>query len=88
MSIADQDEFKELLQYPLMQALAHRRARRFPLGCHLPGKSELNYASEKAPLGLTELETAIDKAEDAAKVAASDFCEELANILSIRKGGP
>ncbi len=45
MSIADRDEFKELLQYPLMQALAHRRARRFPLGCHLPDKSELHYAS-------------------------------------------
>jgi hypothetical protein len=59
MSIADRDEFKELLQYPLLQALAHRRARRFPLGCHLPGKSELNYASEKTPLGLSELETAL-----------------------------
>ena len=59
MTIVDRDEFKELLRYPLIQALAHRRARRFPLGCHLPGKSELNYASQKAPLALSELETAL-----------------------------
>lgn len=35
MGIADRDEVKELFKYPLLEAIARRRARRFPLGCTL-----------------------------------------------------
>jgi len=58
MSLADRDEVRELFRYPLLEAIARRRARRFPVGCTLaePG---LEYASEQAPVPLSDLETAI-----------------------------
>jgi len=59
LSINDREEVRELFRYPLMEAIARRRSRRFPLGCHLPGESELNFASEQAPQSLNELETAL-----------------------------
>ncbi|MDR7418669.1 MAG: hypothetical protein QN178_07135 [Armatimonadota bacterium] len=46
---------EELLQFPLLQALFGRRARRFGLGMELPS-GPLAFRSEKAPLPLTELE--------------------------------
>ncbi|MFC2002341.1 hypothetical protein ACFLV4_00070 [Chloroflexota bacterium] len=58
MGIADRSEVKELFKYPLLQAIAHRRARRFPLGCTLKEEG-LQYTSEQLPLPLNELETAI-----------------------------
>ena len=58
MSITDKQEVKELLKYPLLEAIAHRRARRFPLGCALSDEG-IQHASEKPPLSLSDLETAI-----------------------------
>jgi len=58
MSIADRKEVKELLRYPLLQAIARPRARRFPLGCTLDGDG-IRYASKHPPLPLGDIETAI-----------------------------
>jgi hypothetical protein len=58
MGIADRDEVKELFKYPLLEAIAHRRARRFPLGCTL-SEGGLQYASKQPPLPISDLETAI-----------------------------
>ena len=58
MGIADRNEVKELFNYPLLQAIAHRRARRFPLGCTLK-EGGLQHASEQPPVPLSDLETAI-----------------------------
>ena len=58
MSIADRNEVRELFNYPLLQAIAHRRARRFPMGCTLK-EGGFEHASEQPPLPLSELETAI-----------------------------
>ena len=44
MGIANRDEVKELFKYPLLEAIAHRRARRLPLGCTL-SEGGLQYAS-------------------------------------------
>ncbi len=46
---------KALLEFPLMQALFGRRARRFGLGMEIPS-GPLAFRSEKEPLPLTELE--------------------------------
>lgn len=46
---------KTLLEFPLMQALFGRRARRFGLGMEIPS-GPLAFKSEKSPLPLTELE--------------------------------
>jgi hypothetical protein len=59
LSINEKPEVRELFRYPLMEAIARRRSRRFPLGCNLPGQSEIHHASDKEPLGLNELETAL-----------------------------
>lgn len=58
MGIADRNEVKELFQYPLLQAIAHRRARRFPLGCALK-EGGLQHTSEKPSVPLNDTETAI-----------------------------
>lgn len=47
-----------LLEFPLMQALFGRRARRFGLGMEIPS-GPLAFRSEKSPLPLTELEQMI-----------------------------
>lgn len=47
----------ELFKAPLMAAIAHRRARRFPLGCKIPDR-DLRYVSEKSPVPLNNLELA------------------------------
>jgi len=48
----------QLLAYPLVQAITHRRSRRFSLGATLPGGG-LAYASTQPPLPLTEKEEAL-----------------------------
>lgn len=48
----------ELLEFPLMQAIFGRRARRFGLGMELPS-GPLAFRSDKDPLPLTELEQMI-----------------------------
>ncbi len=58
MGIADKNEVKELFKYPLLQAIAHRRARRFPRGCVLK-EGGIEYTSEQSPLPLNDIETAI-----------------------------
>jgi len=58
MGIADRNEVKELFKYPLLEAIARRRSRRFPMGCALKAEG-LEYTSAQPPLPLNELETAI-----------------------------
>ncbi len=58
MGIADRNEVKELFRYSLLEAIARRRARRFPLGCALK-EGGLEYISERPPVPLNEVEMAI-----------------------------
>jgi hypothetical protein len=58
MTIADRDEVKQVFKYPLLEAIARRRSRRFPLGCALPDGAT-QYASQKPPVSLNDIETAI-----------------------------
>lgn len=58
MSIVDRDEVKEAFQYPILEAIARRRSRRFPQGCTLPS-GVTRYASQQTPVPLNEVETAI-----------------------------
>ena len=58
MGIADRNEVKQLFKYPLLEAIAHRRARRFPFGCTLE-QGGLQHASEQLPVPLNEIETAM-----------------------------
>src|SRR4030043_424716 len=58
MGIADRDEVKQVFQYPILEAIARRRARRFPLGCTLP-EGAMQYASQKPSVPLNDIETAI-----------------------------
>jgi len=58
MSMADKKEVKQAFKYPLLEAIAHRRSRRFPLGCTLPDGAT-QYASTKPPVPLNDIETAI-----------------------------
>lgn len=44
--------------YPLFQALAHRRSRRFRLGCEIEDGS-FQYKSDKEPVPLSKTETAL-----------------------------
>jgi len=58
MGIADRDEVKQVFKYPILEAIARRRSRRFPLGCTLPDGA-MQYASQKPPVPLNDIETAI-----------------------------
>jgi len=52
------DTLNELLQFPLMEAIAGRRARRFCLGAEIPD-GMLAFKSRQAPLPLSETERLI-----------------------------
>ncbi|MFH1350333.1 MAG: hypothetical protein ABII26_05285 [Pseudomonadota bacterium] len=54
----DRTEVKAVFKYPILEAIARRRSRRFPLGCTSP-PGALHYASQKQPIPLNDLETAI-----------------------------
>lgn len=58
MSMADRDEVRHVFQYPIMEAIARRRSRRFPLGCALP-LGALQHTSQKSPIPLNDIEMAI-----------------------------
>lgn len=58
MGIADRDEVKEVFQYPILEAIARRRSRRFPQGCTLP-LGAIQHISEEPPMPLNDLEMAI-----------------------------
>jgi len=58
MDIADRDEVKQIFKYPILEAIARRRSRRFPLGCTLP-EGAMQYVSKKPPVPLNDIETAI-----------------------------
>jgi hypothetical protein len=47
-----------VFQYPLFEALAHRRVRRFGLGYEFT-KDTFRFKSDKPPVPLDELETAL-----------------------------
>src|SRR3712207_2667071 len=52
------DALRQALSYPLVEALLHRRSRRFSLGARIPGGG-LPYESPHAPVPLTEAEEAM-----------------------------
>ncbi len=52
------DALRQALSYPLVEALIHRRSRRFSLGARMPGGG-LAYESPHAPVPLTEAEEAM-----------------------------
>jgi hypothetical protein len=54
----EQTALGRMLAYPLLDALANRRSRRFSLGATLPGGG-LAYESRKAPVRLSKLEEAM-----------------------------
>lgn len=56
--IKDRKEIRDLFQHPLMNAVARRRTRRFPLGCTM-AEGSIQYESKNAPVPLNELETAL-----------------------------
>ncbi len=56
--LKDKNEVRELLQYPLLKAIAHRRTRRFPLGCEM-AEGALKHKSENAAVPLNDIETAM-----------------------------
>jgi hypothetical protein len=55
--LKDKKEVLALFKYPLLQAMAHRRTRRFPLGCEM-AEGTLTYSSKNAPVPLNNIETA------------------------------
>lgn len=57
-NIDEQTPLDRMLSYPLLDALANRRSRRFSLGAALPGGG-LAYESRKAPVPLSKLEEAV-----------------------------
>ena len=56
--LKDKKEVREVFSYPLLKAMAHRRTRRFPLGCKME-EGTLQYASKNPPVPLNDIETAI-----------------------------
>ena len=54
----DKAQLAEIYNYPLFQAIIHRRARRFRLGHEIPF-GPLKYKSDKQPMPLSKLETAL-----------------------------
>src|SRR5919206_213661 len=50
------DALRQALSYPLVEALIHRRSRRFSLGARMPGGG-LAYESTHAPVPLTKWST-------------------------------
>ena len=56
--LQDRKEMREVFQYPLLKAMAHRRTRRFPLGCEM-AEGTLRHKSENPAVPLNELETAL-----------------------------
>jgi hypothetical protein len=58
MNIADREEVRKAFQHPVLEAIARRRSRRFPLGCTLPSGA-LEYPSQKPPVPLNDIELAI-----------------------------
>jgi hypothetical protein len=58
MGLADKDEVKQIFKYPILEAIARRRSRRFPMGCTLP-EGAMQYASQESPVPLNDIETAI-----------------------------
>ena len=51
-------QLEELYNYPFIRALVERRSRRFPLGCEIQN-GPLKYKSNKEPVPLNSLETAL-----------------------------
>jgi hypothetical protein len=56
--LRDRKEVRELFEYPLLEAMARRRTRRFPLGCEM-AEGTLSHASKNPPVPLNDVETAI-----------------------------
>jgi len=58
MSFADKEEMKQVFQYPLFEALARRRTRRFPAGA-IADVGMRPHTSTQPPVPLNDLETAL-----------------------------
>ena len=52
------EALRRLFEYPLIEAMAHRRSRRFSMGATMPGGG-LEYRSRREPLPLTKTEEAL-----------------------------
>ncbi|MBN1366543.1 MAG: hypothetical protein JW967_01270 [Dehalococcoidales bacterium] len=57
-SIADKEEVKTVFTYSLLEAIARRRTRRFPIGCTFD-EGALKYISSQKPIPLNDVELAI-----------------------------
>jgi len=57
-NLANKKEIKEMFRYPIMDAIARRRGRRFPQGCSSP-EGMMHYVSNKTPTPLNDLETSM-----------------------------
>jgi hypothetical protein len=57
MGIAERNEVKKLFKFPLLEAIAKRRTRRFPVGCTAAAGSMQHQSMNF--LGLNDIETAI-----------------------------
>lgn len=57
MKRKESKQINKLFEYPLMEALARRRTRRFPVGCATQGS--MPHASQTTPVPLNDTETAI-----------------------------
>jgi nitroreductase len=58
MSIAERKEVKRLFKYPLLEAIARRRTRRFPVGCAVTLGS-MQHKSNNPSVPLNDIETAL-----------------------------
>jgi len=54
----EKKEVKTLFKYPLMEAIARRRTRRFPVGCSVT-QGSMQHTSKNPPIPLNDIETAI-----------------------------
>jgi len=58
MGLAERKEVEKLFQYPLLEAIARRRTRRFPVGCEV-SLGSMQHKSKNPPTPLNDIETAI-----------------------------
>lgn len=57
-NISGKSEVRKAFQYPVFEAIARRRGRRFPIGCTSPDGS-MHHESKSSPLPLNDIESAL-----------------------------
>jgi hypothetical protein len=75
MDIAERNEVKAIFKYPLLEAIARRRTRRFPVGCNLE-VGTTQHKSQNLPVPLNDIETALLcwAGAGVTGIIASDLC--------------